>query len=34
MHEKPLELLQAKRDELAQQLYEVYRGAPSTNYQA
>ncbi|MEQ1908047.1 MAG: SLATT domain-containing protein [Vicinamibacterales bacterium] len=34
MREKPLEALQAKRDELVQQLYEVYRGAPSTTFQA
>jgi hypothetical protein len=34
MQEKPLEALQAKRDELVQQLYEIYRGAPSTNYKA
>ena len=34
MQEKPLETLQKKRDELVQQLYEIYRGAPSTNYKA
>ena len=34
MLEKPLEALQQKRDELVQQLYEIYRGAPSTNYKA
>lgn len=34
MQEKPLEALQQKRDELVQQLYEIYRGAPSTNYKA
>lgn len=34
MQEKPLETLQSKRDELVQQLYEIYRGAPSTNYKA
>ena len=34
MREKPLEALQQQRDNLIQQLYEVYRGAPSTNYQA
>lgn len=34
MREKPLEALQAQRDKLVQQLYEVYRGAPSTNYKA
>lgn len=34
MQEKPVEALQSKRDELVQQLYEIYRGAPSTNYKA
>ena len=34
MQEKPLEALQQKRDKLVQQLYEIYRGAPSTNYKA
>lgn len=34
MREKPLEALQQQRDRLIQQLYEIYRGAPSTNYKA
>jgi len=34
MREKPLEALQEQRDKLVQQLHEVYRGAPSTNYAA
>ena len=34
MKEKPLESLQSARDELVQQLYEVYRGAPATTYKA
>jgi hypothetical protein len=34
MREKPLEALQQQRDRLTQQLYETYRGAPSTNYKA
>jgi hypothetical protein len=34
MREKPIETLQQQRDRLVQQLYEVYRGAPSTNYKA
>jgi hypothetical protein len=34
MREKPLEALQGQRDKLVQQLHEVYRGAPSTNYAA
>jgi len=34
MREKPLEALQEQRDKLVQQLHEVYRGAPSTNYSA
>jgi hypothetical protein len=34
MREKPLEALQQQRDTLVRQLYEVYRGAPSTNYKA
>lgn len=34
MREKPIEALQEQRDRLVQQLYEIYRGAPSTNYKA
>ena len=34
MREKPLESLQAQRDELAKQLHTVYSGAPSTTYKA
>ena len=34
MRKKPLEALQERRDELIDQLYEVYRGAPSTNLKA
>jgi hypothetical protein len=34
MREKPIEALQEQRERLVQQLYEVYRGAPSTNYEA
>ncbi len=34
MREKPIEAMQKQRDRLVQQLYEVYRGAPSTNYKA
>lgn len=34
MREKPLESLQAQRDELAKQLHSVYSGAPSTTYRA
>ena len=34
MKEKPLESLQSTRDELVQQLYETYKGAPSTNSKA
>ena len=31
MREKPVEALREQRDNLVQQLHEVYRGAPSTN---
>jgi hypothetical protein len=34
MREKPLEALQVQRDELMQQLYTIYSGAPSTTFQA
>lgn len=34
MRETPIGALQEKRDRLVQQLYEVYRGAPSTSYKA
>jgi hypothetical protein len=30
MQEKPIEALQAQRDKLVHQLYDIYRGAPST----
>jgi len=30
MQEKPIEALQAQRDRLMKELFEVYRGAPST----
>lgn len=34
MREKPIEASQEQRNRLVQQLYEIYRGAPSTNYKA
>ena len=34
MGEKPIETLQKERDNLLEQLYSVYSGAPSTSYQA
>ena len=34
MREKPIERLQAERDDLLDELYSVYSGAPSTTYQA
>lgn len=34
MGEKPIETLQAERDNLLQDLHSVYAGAPSTTYQA
>lgn len=34
MREKPIEKLQAERDDLLDELYSVYSGAPSTTYQA
>ena len=34
MQKKPLEEIQKQRDVLVHQLYEIYRGAPSTNYRA
>ena len=34
MGEKPIETLQKERDDLLEQLYSVYSGAPSTTYQA
>ena len=34
MREKPIEASQEQRNRLVQQLYEIYPGAPSTNYKA
>ena len=34
MGEKPIEALQAERDNLLEALHSVYSGAPSTTYQA
>lgn len=34
MKERPLEALQAQRDELVEQLHSAYSGAPSTTFQA
>lgn len=34
MGEKPIEALQAERDEILEELHSVYSGAPSTTYQA
>lgn len=34
MGEKPIEILQAERDDLLDQLHAIYSGAPSTTYQA
>jgi hypothetical protein len=34
MGEKPVETLQAERDDLIEELHSVYSGAPSTTYQA
>jgi len=34
MGEKPIEILQAERDDLLEELHSVYSGAPSTTYQA